>query len=89
MTISEAIVLYLKHHPGSNKEEFFSVVESESDRDTVRAILDETITIPMEWGNKSITEIWQEAHTVIQQRHPDLSPEALKALANYFAYNVK
>lgn len=89
MTISEAITIYLKHYPASNKTEFDTLVESETDRNAVQTILDETAATPIEWGNKSLVEIGQEAEAIIHQRHPELTPQALKHLVNYFTYLVK
>lgn len=89
MNLSEAIILYLKNYPGDNKEEFFSIVDSEIDRDAVRAILDETTAIKIEWGSKSLAEIGEEVESILHERHPELSPDALERLGNYFTYLVK
>lgn len=89
MTISEAVEIYLKNYPGDNKEEFFSIVDAEADRDAVRALLDETTKISIEWGDKSLIEIGQEVENTLHERHPELSPKALERLGNYFTYLIK
>lgn len=86
MNISKAIELYLKKYPDSNKQEFFQAVDSEAERDAVRTILDETSSLPIEWGQKSLVEIGQEVENILHKRHPELSTGALEKLGNYFTY---
>ncbi len=87
--LSDALVLFLKHFPGKNHEEFLAVVEDESTREAVRAILDETQRIRIEWGQKTLVDIGREVREVMHERHPELSEAALKKLGNYFTYLVK
>lgn len=89
MNLSEAIVLYLKHYPGTNEEEFRSKFNVDADYYAVRALLDETIKIQLEWGDKSLIEIGEEVQAVLHNRHPELSAQALEALARYYTYLVK
>jgi len=89
MNISEAITIYLKNYPRSNEEEFLSLVESEDIRNAVRAIIDETTAIPVDFGTKSLSEIGQEVENELHERHPELSDEAVTHLKNYFTYLVK
>lgn len=89
MDINEAIVLYLKHYPSSNKEEFRSVFKDESHEAAVRAILDETMQTNIEWGHKTLIELGDEVQSIMHERHPELSTEALRRLGNYFTYLVK
>ena len=87
--LNDAIVLFLKHFPGKNDDEFLAVVEDEAIRGAVRSILDETQSIRIEWGQKTLTELGREAREVMHQRHPELSDAALESLGNYFTYLVK
>lgn len=87
--ISEAIVVFLKNYPGKNEEEFAERYDSMDARDSVRAILDETMKIQMDWTGKSLNDIGDEVERVMHQRHPELSAAALDSLANYFTYLVK
>lgn len=87
--LSEAVVLYLQHYPGRNDAEFQARVTSPALREDVRAMLDETIRIQVEWGEKSLGEIGDEVRDVMRQRHPDLSDAALHRVGNYFTYLVR
>lgn len=87
--LSEAIALFLKHYPGRNDEEFQARVTAQDRRDAVRAVLDETMRVQVEWGRKSLAEIGDEVRDVMRERHPELSDEALHQLGNYFTYLVK
>ncbi|HWV50214.1 MAG TPA: hypothetical protein VN035_12235 [Microbacterium sp.] len=89
MTISDRIVVFLKNYPGRNDDEFRTLVESQAARDEVRAILDETMRIQMDWTGKSLDDIGDEVERVMHARHPDLTDAALDSLANYFTYLVK
>lgn len=87
--LSEAIVLYLQHYPSRNDLEFQARVAAQALRDDVRAMLDETMRIRVEWGQKSLSEIGDEVRDVMRERHPELSDAALHRLGNYFTYLVK
>lgn len=89
MDISEAILVKLKHHPGSNEAEFQSRYPAEAAQAAVRAILDETMRIQLEWDAKTLAGIGDEVSWVMGERHPELSADALDELANYFTYLMK
>ena len=89
LDISEAIVVFLKNYPGKNEEEFEARFGDGAAREAVRAILDETSRIRIEWGDKSLVEIGDEVENVMRERHPELSAAALEKLSNYFTYLVK
>ena len=88
VTVTEAIVLLLKRIPGKNDEEVLAVVD-EATRAAAQAIIDDAVTVPMEWGQKTLIEIGQEHRDVMRQRHPELSEAAINKLGNYFTYLVK
>lgn len=87
--LSEAIVVFLENYPGKNEESFEERYGSTDARDAVRAVLDETMKIQMDWTRKSLNDIGDEVERVMHQRHPELSAAALDSLANYFTYLVK
>lgn len=89
MNISEAINVYLTNYPRSNKEEFESKFPEEDDYAAVRAILDETVQIQVEWDGMSLSQIGDAVREVLHERHPELSEEAVKHLSNYYTYLVK
>lgn len=88
--LSEAVALFLKRYPGKNDDEFRSRVTDPALQEAVRSILDETMTIQVDWDlNTTLPEIGDEVRDVVRQRHPDLSDAAVDKLANYFTYLVK
>jgi hypothetical protein len=88
--LSEAILLFLKRYPGKNDDEFRVRVTDPALQDAVRAILDETMTIQVDWDvHTALPEVGDEVRDVVRQRHPDLSDAAVDKLANYFTYLVK
>ncbi|WP_229051479.1 hypothetical protein [Aeromicrobium sp. Leaf350] len=87
--LSEAVVLHLKRYPSSNDEEFLARFSSAATREAVRAILDETMHVRVEWGQKSLAEIGDEVRDAMRDRHPELSHTALHQLGNYYTYLVK
>lgn len=88
LNVSDAIVVFLKNYPGKNEEEFHATFDDGA-REAVRAILDETGKIRMDWTGKSLNDIGDEVERVMHERHPELSASALDSLANYFTYLVK
>lgn len=89
VSLSDAIVLHLKHFPRKNDEEFLAAVPDETTRDAVRAVLDETRRIHIEWGRKTLTDIGQEVREHLRQQRPELSEAAVHRLGSYFTYLVK
>lgn len=87
--LSEAVVVFLRHYPGRNDDEFDTRFPAESVRDAVRALIDETMRIRIEWGEKSLIEIGDEVEEVLAERHPELSDPARRKLRNYFTYQVR
>lgn len=87
--LSEAIVVYLAHYPGKNEEEFLARFGTGPAHYAVREILDETMRIRIDWGEKPLVEIGDEVERVMHERHPELSAAALHKLRNYFTYLVK
>lgn len=64
-------------------------VDAETARDAVRVILDETMKIRIDWGEKTLIDIGHELKSVMHERHPGLTAAALKKLGDYFTYLVK
>lgn len=89
--ISEAIVVFLKNYPGKNDEEFATIFGSGDGQafEQVRAILTETMRLPLDLSGKSLIEIGESVRQVMHERHPELTAPALKKLGNYFTYLVK
>ncbi|MFT3799072.1 hypothetical protein [Microbacterium sp.] len=87
--LSDAIVIYLKHYPGSNDEEFTVRYGSTDARQRVRALLTETMKLPIDMSGKTLVEIGADVRFAVQERHPELSDAALEKLGNYFTYLVR
>ncbi|MCR2762627.1 hypothetical protein NQ152_03800 [Microbacterium sp. zg.B48] len=89
LDISEAVVVFLKNYPGQNDEEFEARFGTDAAREAVRAVLDETSRIRIDWADKSLVDIGEEVEQVMHERHPELSAAALEKLSNYFTYLVR
>ncbi|REK73931.1 hypothetical protein DX116_00880 [Aeromicrobium endophyticum] len=88
--LSEAVALFLKRYPGKNDDEFRSRVTDPALQEAVRSLLDETMTIQVDWDVRTtLPDIGDEVRDVVRQRHPDLSDAAVDNLASYFTYLVK
>jgi hypothetical protein len=91
MDVSEAIVLYLRRYPSSNKVEFESHFGSEAAtvKDGVHAILNEAIKVEPDWNRMSLNEAGDYVVAVMHERHPKLTPHALRAIGNYYTYQMR
>ncbi len=89
MNISDAIDTYLKHYPGSNRDEFELKYPTKSDFLAVKTILDETMRISIDWDSMSLSEIGEAVAIKIRESHPELNEEAIAHLRNYYTYLVK
>lgn len=89
---SDAIVVYLRRYPGKNDEEFqahFGADRATAALERVRVVLDEAIKIEPDWTRMSLNDAGDYVEAVMHERHPELSPEALEAIGNYFTYLVR
>ena len=89
LDISAAVVLFLENYPGRNEDEFVARYDTGPAREAVRAILDETSRIRIDWADRSLVDIGDEVEEVMHQRHPELSAAALEKLSNYFTYLMR
>ncbi|WP_245604791.1 hypothetical protein [Mycobacterium genavense] len=89
--MSDAIVLYLKRYPGKNQEKFDSYYESASGtvRERVRAVLDEAMQIEPDWDRLSLNEVGDYVESVMHDRHPELTSNALEAIGNYYTFLMR
>lgn len=84
--LSEAVVVYLRNYPGTNDAEFEARFGATGAREAVRAILDDTSSIPIDGPHPSLVALGDEVERVMHERHPALSPAALEKLSNYVTY---
>lgn len=90
--LSEAITLYLTHYPGKNDAEFDTQYGNElapATRENVHAILQEAMKVEPDWSRLTLNEAGDFVESVIHDRHPDLSKEALAAIGNYYTYLMR
>jgi hypothetical protein len=89
--LNEAIVLYLRRYPGSNRDEFESHFGSADSlaMEQVRAILNEAMRVEPDWNRMSLNEAGDYVEAVMRERHPGLSPQALEAIGNYYTFQMR
>lgn len=89
--VSEAIVLLLKHYPGSNDSEFDLRygAEAPSARASVHSFLQEAMKLDPDWSHLTLNEAGDFVQSVMHDRHPELSTRALESIGNYFTYLVR
>ena len=89
--LSEAVTLYLRRYPGKNDEQFDATYgdQAEAVRVSVRVILDEAMKIQPDWTNLSLNEAGDYVESVMHERHPNLSSEALRSVGNYYTYLMR
>lgn len=51
-----------------------------------RAVVDECMSVPVDWSNRTLEEGGREAEREIAKKHPELGPDALAALFWAFTY---
>ncbi|ARG59526.1 hypothetical protein PJK45_03920 [Mycobacterium kansasii] len=90
--ISRAIELYLKHYPGKNDEEFdshFGSAIAPIARAQVRAILDQAMRVEVDWTGRTLVEGGEVVKSVMRDRHPELSPQAIASIGHYYTYLMR
>ena len=82
--LSEAVV-------GDNGAEFASRYRTAVDatRDAVRRILDEALNLQLDWSVLDLNGAGDLVESMMHERHPELSREALTAVGNYYTYVQK
>jgi hypothetical protein len=89
---SEALVLYLKHYPGENDEEFnafYGPEIAQTARRVVRRILEEAMGMRPDWSTVSLNDAADYVESEMRTRHPSLTPSALESIGNYYTYLMR
>ena len=87
--LSEAVALYLKKYPGRNASELdskYGRVHAEAVRAQIREILDEAMCVKPNLEVLDLSAAGDFVESVMQERHPELSAQALAAIGNYYTY---
>ncbi|WP_204808052.1 hypothetical protein [Mycobacterium riyadhense] len=89
--LSHAVALYLKRYPGKNADEFNSYYGSASGnvQEQVHLILNEAMQVEPDWNRLSLNEAGDFVEAVMHERHPELTPNALAAIGNYYTYLMR
>lgn len=92
--LSQAVVAYLQRGGSSFPGTDGSVAALSTDADSaasllarVRAIVDEMMSIKIDWATSTLSEGGREAQRVLAAQHPELGQVALEALYWMFTYN--
>jgi hypothetical protein len=89
--INDAVTLYLEHYPGDNDKLFDTLYRAAATatRNSVRALLDESMSIEVDWNSLSLNDAGDFIESVMHKRHPELSTAALKYIGNYYTYLMR
>ncbi|OBF53304.1 hypothetical protein A5787_06105 [Mycobacterium sp. 852002-50816_SCH5313054-b] len=89
--LNEAIVSCLRRYPASNRGEFEARFGSAAAAvmEQVRAILNEAMTVEPDWNRMQLNEAGDYVEAVMHDRHPNLTPEALEAIGNYYTFQMR
>lgn len=89
--LSEAVTLFLKRYPGKNDEQFDAHYgeKAQDARSAVRAILEEAMKVEPDWSSLSLNEAGDYVESVMHERHPNFSLEALTSIGNYYTYLMR
>jgi hypothetical protein len=87
--LSDAVVVFLQHYPSSNLEAFTARFPQPDTQTHVQSLLHEAIQVPEHATTLSLQQIGAQVRTVMRERHPELSDEALHRLGNYVTYLMR
>lgn len=89
--INEALVLLLRKFPGKNDLEFEARygTEAHAVREDVQLILREAMKVGPDWNRLTLNEAGDYVESVMHNRHPELSREALTSIGNYYTYLMR
>jgi hypothetical protein len=89
--VNEAIMLYLRRYPDSNKVEFESYFGSGAiiATDRVHALLGEAMNIEPDWNRMTLNEAADYVEGVMRERHPGLTLQALEAIGNFYTFQMR
>jgi hypothetical protein len=93
-TINTAIVTAIKGSvaPGINKGkliEAFGAAEGEELNKHVADLVRQAVSMPIEWGDKTLEEGVNDILGRFHEQHPDLSPEALHEIGRCVGWNLR
>lgn len=96
--LSHAVVVYIWGHSSKRQLPWPSAhpdaVEQQVDHAAdllprVKALLNELDRDASQWFHPDLAMMFHRVENALRQRHPELTDDAVKALANWFAYNYK
>ena len=90
--INHAITVFLKRYPGKNHDEFdqtFGPDVAPKALESVRAILNEAMKVDVNWDGLTLNEGGAYVKSVMSERHPELSEQALASIGHYYTYLMR
>lgn len=89
--INEALVLLLRKYPGKNDLEFDARYGKDAQvaRESAQHILGEAMKVEPDWNRLTLNEAGDYVESVMHNRHPELSKEALTSIGNYYTYLMR
>lgn len=91
LDLSEAIVIFLRKYPGKNIAEFEATYGGDADsvRFSVQEMLNESMKINPDWSTLDLNGAGDFVESTMHERHPELTTLALKAIGNFYTYQMR
>jgi hypothetical protein len=67
----------------------FGEAEGEALNARISDLIREAVSMPIEWGNMTLEEGVNDILRRFHERHPDLSPEALREIGRCVGWNLR
>lgn len=89
--LGDAFAVYFGRCPGKNTDEFEKLYGAEAPllEAKVREVVTEAMRVDVDWAGLSLSEGGSVVMSVMADRHPTFSADALQAICNVYTYLMK
>jgi hypothetical protein len=89
--LGDALAVYFRRCPGKNIDEFNQLYGAEAPvlEAKVREVLAEAMRVEVDWTGLSLSQGGSVVTSVMADRHPTFSADALQAIGNVYTYSMK
>jgi hypothetical protein len=89
--VGDAFAVYFRNCPGKNIDEFDQLYCAEAAvmESNVREVVTEAMRVEVDWTGLSLSQGGAVVMSVMADRHPTFSAEALETIGNVYTYLMK
>jgi hypothetical protein len=89
--LGDAVAVYFGRYPGTNHDKFANIYGADAAAmgTKVREVVTEATRVEVDWTGLSLGDGGAAFMSVIADRHPDFSADALQAIFNGYTYLMK